>query len=117
MGATFYNLGSAYAARNETELAKDVYLRALELQPDLVSARYNLALIYFQGGDSTSAETLLREVVKQQPNYAAAHYTLGLIYAASPTTKPQARQAYQNYLNLAPNDPAAASVRQWLASP
>ena len=117
VGATFYNLGSAYAARSETELAKDAYLRALELQPDLVSARYNLALIYYQGGDHTSAETLLREVVRQQPTYAAAHYTLGLIYSANPATKAQARQAYQNYLNLAPNDPAAAAVRQWLSSP
>lgn len=117
LGETFYNLGSAYTARGETELAKDAYLRALELKPSLESARYNLALLYFQGGDSASAEGLLRELVKQNPDYAAAHYTLGLIYSADPATKEQARQAYQRYLDLAPNDPAAASVRKWLKMP
>jgi tetratricopeptide (TPR) repeat protein len=116
LGTTFYNLGSAYAARGEAELAKDAYLRALELQPDLVSARYNLALLYYQSREGTSAETLLREVVRQRPDYAAAHYTLGVIYAANPATLEQARAAYQRYLQLAPNEPSAAVVRQWLSA-
>lgn len=114
LDTTFYNLGSAYAARGENELAKDAYLRALQLKPDLVSARYNLALLYFQANDLPSAEKLLREVVAQRNDYAAAHYTLGMIYARTPSTLDQARQAYQTYLQLAPNEPSAAVVRQWL---
>ncbi len=116
LGTTFYNLGSAYAGRGEADLAKDAYLRALQLQPDLVSARYNLALLYFQAGDLPSAEKMLSEVVRQKPDYAAAHYTLGMIYARSPGALGQARQAYENYLKLAPHEPAAAVVRQWLST-
>jgi tetratricopeptide (TPR) repeat protein len=116
LGTTFYNLGSAYAGRGDAELAKDAYLRALQLQPDLVSARYNLALLYFQAGDASSAEKMLTEVVRQKPDYAAAHYTLGMIYAKSPGTLNQARQAYERYVKLAPNEPAAAVVRQWLST-
>ena len=116
LGTTFYNLGSAYAGRGEPELAKYAYLRALELQPDLVSARYNLALLYFQVRDLAAAESLLREVVRQKPDYAAAHYTLGMIYAGAPATLEQAKQAYQRYLQLAPNEPSADVVRRWLSS-
>lgn len=116
LDTTFYNLGSAYAARGENDLAKDAYLRALQLKPDLVSARYNLALLYFQANDLSSAEKLLREVVAQRGDYAAAHYTLGMIYARNPSTLDQAKQAYQRYLQLAPNEPSAAVVRQWLNS-
>ncbi len=115
MGLTFYNLGSAYAARGERELAKSAYGRALQLQPELTSARYNLALLYYQSGDLASAETLLLEVVRQKPDYAAAHYTLGMIYAASPAKVDRAKQAYQQYLQLAPHEPSAAAVRDWLS--
>lgn len=114
VGTTFYNLGSAYAAQGDYELAKDAYLRALQLQPDLVAARYNLALLYFQAGDLTATEPLLLEVVRQRPDYAAAHYTLGMVYASHPSRLDKAKQAYQRYLQLAPNEPSAASVRQWL---
>lgn len=115
MGTTFYNLGSAYAARGESELARDAYLRALHVQPELTSARYNLALLYLQANEWSAAEALLRDVVRQQPNYAAAHYSLGMIYARTPATLDQARQSYRRYLQLAPNEPTAPAVRQWLA--
>lgn len=114
--SAYYNLGLAYSAQGDRDLAKDAYLRALEVQPDLVGARYNLALLYYQGGDLASAMTLLQEVVRAKPDYAAAHYTMGLIYTEKPETLAQAREAYSRFLHLAPNDPSAAVVRQWLAS-
>jgi tetratricopeptide (TPR) repeat protein len=114
--SAYYNLGLAYTTKGDGELAKDAYLRALQVQPDLVSARYNLALLYYQGRDTPAALALLQEVVSAKPDYAAAHYTLGLIYGENPVTISPAKEAYQRFLQLAPNDPSAAVVRQWLVS-
>lgn len=114
--SAYYNLGLAYTTQGDLDLAKDAYLRALQVQPDLVSARYNLALLYYQGRDTQAALALLQEVVRAKPDYAAAHYTLGLIYSEETVTLSQAREAYQRFLHLAPRDPSAAVVRQWLAT-
>lgn len=114
--AAFYNLGFAYSAAGDLEMAKAAYARALALQPDLHEARYNLALLYFQTGDYATATALAQEVIRQKPNYAVAHYLLGQIYSARPETIPQARSAYSRFLDLAPQHPASAVVRQWLAT-
>jgi tetratricopeptide (TPR) repeat protein len=114
IASTFYNLGVAYTMKGEREVAKEAYLRALELQPDMANARYNLALIYRDVADFASATRLLEGLVRAQPNHAASHYVLGLIYGESAATYPQAKQHYAKFLELAPNDPAARSAKQWL---
>lgn len=114
--SAFYNLGLAYSEVGDYEMAKSAYVRALALQPDLHSARYNLALLYFQTRDLNAATTAAQELVRQKPDFAAAQYLLGQIYSERPETVPQARSAYSRFLDLAPNHPAAAVVRQWLAT-
>jgi tetratricopeptide (TPR) repeat protein len=114
--SAFYNLGLAYTQLGDTDLAKDAYARALRLQPDLHSARFNLALLHFQTRDLATATTLAQDLVRQKPDYAVAHYLLGQIYSESADSLHQARAAYSRFLELAPNDPAAAVVRQWLAT-
>lgn len=114
--SAFYNLGLAYTEAGNYEMAKAAYIRALALQPDLHSARYNLALLYFQTRDLSSSLALAQELVRQKPDFAVAHYLLGQIYSEKPDTIPEARAAYSRFLDLAPNHPATAVVRQWLAS-
>lgn len=115
MASTFYNLGICYSVQGDYDLAKTAYLRSLELQPDNVGVRYNLAVVYQTLGDPNSAIQLLREVLKAKPDYAAAHYALGTLYAQREPTWPLAKQHYQKFLQLAPNDPSAGPVRQWIS--
>lgn len=114
--AAFYNLGFTYSTMGNREMAKAAYVETLALQPDLHEARYNLALLYFQDADYNTATALAQEVVRLKPDYAVAHYLLGQIYSARPETISQARAAYSRFLDLAPTHPAAAVVRQWLAT-
>lgn len=116
MDRGFYNLGLAHTQAGDYEIAKDAYLRALNLNPDLHVARYNLALLYYQTRDTTSAATLAQDLVRRDPNYAVGHYLLGQIYSEKSETIPQARAAYSRFLDLEPSHPAAAVVRQWLAT-
>lgn len=113
---TWYNLGAAYTVKRDFDLAKDAYLRTLAIQPDQVNARYNLALLYREQNDPAAAISLLKDVIKSQPGYAAAHYVLGYLYADNASTLPLAKQHYKEFLRLAPQDPAARAVQQWLSS-
>jgi len=112
----FYNLGICYAMKGDNDLARDAYRRAIRLDGNLVDAKYNLALLYRDIKDNTSAIRLLEEIIRAKPGYAAAHYALGLIYSANPDTHARAKQHYQEFLRLAPNDRSAAVIRQWVNS-
>lgn len=116
LAGTWYNLGTAYTVKRDFDLAKDAFLRALALQSDRDDARYNLALIYREQNDPAAAIALLKDVLKNQPQHAAAHYVLGYLYADNASTIPLAKQHYQEFLRLAPKDPSARAVQQWLAA-
>ena len=110
----FYNLGICYSMKGDNELARDAYRRAIRLQPGMIDAKYNLALLYREIKDNPSAVRLLEEIVKAKPDYAAAHYALGLIMSEQPQTHARAKQHYQEFLRLAPNDRSAPVIRQWV---
>ncbi|NCC52219.1 MAG: tetratricopeptide repeat protein [Spartobacteria bacterium] len=110
----YYNLGTAYRMRGNLELAKDACLRAVRLEPDMVNARYNLALIYWELKQYNEAEEHARKVVELQPDHPYAHYLLGYIYSRNPASRDRAKHHFQMFITLAPTDPGAASVREWL---
>ncbi len=114
--AAYFNLGAVYMAKHDYNLAKESYERAIELRPDVVAAHYNLALIHRELGEKELAIERLEEIVKNEPDYAAAYYVLGLIQSENRSTYEQAKMNYEKFLNLAPNDPSAASIRKWIDS-
>ena len=110
----FFNLGSVYWAKGEYGMAKDAYARAVQLQPDMIAARYNLALISRELKDRKTAIEQLGILLKGHPDYAPGHYLLGMLYADDPATVELAKAQYKAFLGLAPNDPAAPVVRNWM---
>jgi predicted TPR repeat methyltransferase len=80
----------------------------------MIAARYNLALLLSEARDRPAAAAQLREILRLQPNAAAAYYVLGYLHTDDPLATEQAKAAYRKFLELAPNDPNAASVRDWL---
>jgi len=112
--SVFYNLGICYSMKGDNDLSRDAYRRAIRLQPNMIDAKYNLALLYREIKDNTSAARLLEEIIKAKPDYAAAHYAMGLILSEQPQTHALAKQHYQEFLRLAPNDRSAPVIRQWV---
>lgn len=115
IAGTFYNLGICYAMKGENELARAAYHHALRLNADMVDAQYNLALLYREAGDDATAVRMLEDVVGKRPNYAVGHYALGVIFSGKPETTGKARQHYERFLALAPNDPSAPAIRAWIS--
>ena len=114
MANAWFNLGLVFAAKSDNVGARDAYEHAIRAQPDMAAARYNLALLLLAAHKRDDAITQLREMVRLQPDHAAAFYVLGYVLADDPLATQQAKQAYLKFIELAPNDPNAAGVRDWL---
>jgi tetratricopeptide (TPR) repeat protein len=114
MANAWFNLGLVFAAKSDNVGARDAYEHAIRTQPDMAAARYNLALLLLGARKRDEALVQLRELVRLQPDNAAASYVLGYVLADDPLATQQAKQAYTRFLELAPSDPNAAGVRDWL---
>jgi tetratricopeptide (TPR) repeat protein len=112
----YYNLGTVYKEKGELDASRDAYVKAVQLQPKLVNARYNLALVYTDLKQTSAAIEQLRTVLRINSRHAPSHYVLGLLYARNPQAESLARQHYEKYVKLAPNDPSATLARKWLAA-
>lgn len=115
MANAWFNLGLVFAAKGDNAGARDAYEHAIKAQSDMIAARYNLALLQLGAHKREEALTQLREIVRQQADNAAAYYVLGYVLADDPLATQQAKQAYNKFLELAPKDPNAANVRDWLS--
>lgn len=112
----FFNLGTVCWSKGDTELAKDAYLRALALQPDMIAARYNLALVHRDLREKDAALEQLKTLVGAHPEYARGHFLLGVLYSEDRGTWDLAKERYRKFLELAPGDPSGGQVRRWLES-
>jgi serine/threonine protein kinase len=64
----------------ETQKAEKYFLKALSLNPELLSALGNLAMFYTETARIEEAVELTRKMLEINPNNAEVHYTLGYIY-------------------------------------
>lgn len=78
--AALNDLGNLLQLAGEPAEAESAYRRALEVAPDLVSARYNLALLLQRAERYREAVAEYEAVVARAPSHARAHYQLGSIY-------------------------------------
>ena len=110
----YYNLGIIYQNRKQYDLARNSYAYALELNPGMINARYNLGLVYRDLRRIDDAVRELNRVIQDSPTNASAHLLLGEIYDAAGERIELARDHYERFLELAPEDPSAPMVRRWL---
>lgn len=78
--AVLNDLGNLLLLADQPAEAEEAYRKALELDPDKVTALFNLALLQQQRGERREALTLYKKVVALQPTHAWAHYQIGTLY-------------------------------------
>lgn len=78
--AVLNDLGNLLLLADQPDQAEEAYRKALELDPDKVTALFNLALLQQQRGERREALSLYRKVVSLQPTHAWAHYQIGTLY-------------------------------------
>lgn len=98
------DLGNLLLLAGEVEAAEAAYRRALELAPDMISARYNLALLLIESERPKAALAELRRVVDVEPGNAWAHYQIGVVLDAAGSE----RRAVKHYARAFRLDPQLA---------
>ncbi|HXT23661.1 MAG TPA: tetratricopeptide repeat protein [Candidatus Eisenbacteria bacterium] len=102
-------LGLAYEKSGDLKNAATAYEGVLVLDPKDSEASLYLAQLLFRQDRAPEAETRFRAVLLAEPESPAA--LLGLAQSLEAEKKPEAAEAYQNYLAVQPDD---ASARQRL---
>ncbi len=95
------------------EQAQAQFTEALKLRPDFALAANNLGFVYFKTERYPEAARWFENALALDPSRAVAYLNLGDAYAKAGVAD-KAHKAYRTYLELLPNGPAAARVRELL---
>src|SRR5579859_6530879 len=98
-------LGAAEERSGDFKAAAQSFEAALALDPKDLDTTLHLAQLYYNQKRYAHAESRFRAALDLQPNLPAA--LLGLAQSLDAQKKPEAAEAYQNYLKTQPDDPAA----------
>jgi len=98
-------LGLAYEKNGDFKNAASAYEEALALDPKDGETSMHLANLYLQQNRGAEAESKFRAVLAKAPESRAG--LLGLAQSIEAEKKPEAVEAYQNYLKVEPEDAAA----------
>jgi tetratricopeptide (TPR) repeat protein len=105
------NMGNLYAQLGNPDRAISYYQKAIAQKKDFAQAYYGLALIYYQQGNLEESLRKTDQLLQIDPYFALGYNQLGLVYERL-GRKMEAASAYQRYLEMQPNDPKAAEIKQ-----
>jgi tetratricopeptide (TPR) repeat protein len=115
---------SSYVKLKKTDKAVEAYTKAAELSPNPATAYWNLCATEYNVGDMKGAAAACDKAIAADPNKADAYFIKGSVliglsegkldsnghYIALPGTK----EAFNKYLELAPDGPHAGEVKQMM---
>ncbi|MDD4871442.1 MAG: tetratricopeptide repeat protein, partial [Kiritimatiellae bacterium] len=104
-------------ANGEIERLKDVVRKILYAsRRESLVFHYNMAAIYRASMMYKKAEEEYLKALAIDPADAGVHYNLAILYDDNFKNKKKAKFHYEKFLELAPDDPDAPKVREWLAT-
>jgi tetratricopeptide (TPR) repeat protein len=106
------SLGDALMDSRRFSEAIDAYKKGLELDPKNVHARVDLGTCYRGTGQFDKAVEEYRNALKIDPSFPNGHRNLGVVLAYDLQRNKEAIKSFQKYLELAPNAPDAAEIKQ-----
>jgi tetratricopeptide (TPR) repeat protein len=87
-----------------------------ELRQQKVNSHYNMGCVFRACGQPRRAEDEFLKALALDPDDAGTHYNLGVLYDDNLRNRLKARKHYERFLELAPQDPDAARVAEWLTT-
>ncbi|MGH9623607.1 MAG: tetratricopeptide repeat protein [Bryobacteraceae bacterium] len=122
--ALYINMGNIYAAEKKTDQATQALNKAVALNPSSAKTAYfNLAANLVNTGHPEQALPLFKKVVQADPTSAESWFQIGSLSmeagtvdpkTGKPSYPPEAAQALDKYLQLAPNGPHAQEAKAML---
>jgi len=123
--AGFYtNLADAYARSGKVDDAVKSYEKAATIDPTGAGGAYfNIGAVYTNAGRVDDANAAFDKAIAADPTRAEAYYQKGVNLLGKATLQgdktiapPGTAEAFQKYLEIAPNGPNAQSAKDLLAS-
>ncbi len=112
----YTGLANLYNIQQKFDLAAEAGAKAAELGTgggDNAQAVYNQGVILWNAGNFAAAKTQFEAAIAADPTMAMAHYQLGMANLNLGMV-PEARQAFEGYLEAAPDGDKAAEVNGFL---
>ncbi len=97
-------LASVYNRQRNYQKAASAYQKIIDLDNNREDAYYQLGIVNLRLGKYRDAIAPLQKAVELNPDYKDAHFYAGNAYKELKDL-PKAVEAYENYLNLKPEDP------------
>jgi tetratricopeptide (TPR) repeat protein len=88
------------------------YQRSLDIDPKNVDVRVDMGTCYRGVGQPEKAIEEYRKGMKIDPRHPMAHLNAGIVLSSDLGRKSEAIKEFEKYLELAPNAPNAADIRQ-----
>ncbi len=108
-------LYDAYDALNRTEELADIAPRLAAVDPDFGGSKLvEQAAELWNGGHTDKAVALSRRALVIDPNLAKAYYFIGLNHLSG-GENPEAKAALQKFIEMAPDDPEAATAKEMMS--
>lgn len=79
------------------------------------NSHYNMGYVYKVCRQYERAEQEFLKALEIDPEDPGIHFNLGVLYDDDLKNRVKARLHYEKFLELAPHDPDAPAVREWLA--
>jgi tetratricopeptide (TPR) repeat protein len=122
--ATHNNYALALAKAHKFDETQKELQKAAELDPAKAGQYYyNLGALLTNSGQTDAAVEAFKKAITADPNHAESYYQLGISLMGKvtmvndkPVPAPGTVEAFQKYLQLAPNGPNAATAQAMLAS-
>lgn len=111
----WFNLAIASGRLGNSLASLEAYERALASQPHSLTARFNFALALQRSNFPDDAVAELTRLSADFPKEGRIHFALGNVHAQMMRRPDLARPHYSRVLELEPQHPQSAALRQWLA--
>ncbi|MDD5556828.1 MAG: outer membrane protein assembly factor BamD [bacterium] len=109
------SLGSIYMEQRRMRAAAACYGKAVEAAPGDARARHNLGVALREMGDYEGARREMERALEADPDHALSYLSLGQLYHSAFRDREGAAAYWARYIELRPDDPRCAAIREWLA--
>ncbi len=126
LAADYNQLGNALTAQGKTDDAIAAFDNAAKTDPAKAGIYYkNAAAVLYNAGQMDAALDAANKAIAADPNEADAYFIKGQALVTKSAVDPKTNkltappgcvEAYQKFLQIAPNDPKVPQVKQVLAS-
>jgi len=112
--AAYYGLGVACMSKGDMEKASLNLRKAVEIAPHNAQAHDRLGIARRELGDYAGAGREFEAAIEADPSYPAPYFSLGQLYQSALGDRKKAALYWEKYLRLAPDDPQAPMIMEWV---